>query len=201
MGGACGSRRGLGLCPTEPSNGTRDPSRESCPAASAHGVPLTGQRGRFQPAASHSAPCCRHAWQTPGPTERLGRRRWCCLSLSSAGSLFARDTAAGRGAAAAAAGRAGPAGMQLRGGKRGPGRGHGGGSGGPRVPPRGSRDGEGVSGTAPAPPRAAPPAVPHMHACPGEPRHAPPALRGVRPRGLPRVSGHPRGRGRRRGTD
>lgn len=62
---------------------------------------------------------------TLGPTERQGRQRWCCLSLSSAGSLFARDTAWGvrgaRGAPAAAAGRAGPAGMQLRGREAGTG--------------------------------------------------------------------------------
>lgn len=231
VGGDCGSGRGSPPCPARPARarrspcgGTRDPSWDSSRDPSRHPSQrqaLTGPAARAAlplPARRVSlSAALPEARQPPGPTERLGRRRWCCLSLSSAGSLFARDTAAGRGAAAAAAGRAGPAGMQLRGGKRGPGRGHGGvpgvlqaqrvggraaaPGGGPRVPPRGSRDGEGLSATAPAPSQAAPPAVPHMHACPGGPR-TPPRRCGACGRArLPRVSGHPRGRGRRRGTD
>lgn len=187
-------------CTRDPSwDSSRDPSRHPSrrqaltgPAALAAraALPLPARRVSLSAALPE-------ARQPPGPTERLGRRRWCCLSLSSAGSLFARDTAAGRGAAAAAAGRAGPAGMQLRGGKRGPGRGHGGvpgvlqaqrvggraaaPGGGPRVPPSGVPGRRGALRDGPRSVPGGPACGPaHARVSRGAP-DAPPALRGVRP--------------------
>lgn len=115
------------------------------------------------------------------------------------------------------AGAQGPAGMQLRGregGKRGPG-GHGGGHlgfsrhdawgavwlplgrGGPVLPcplqrPPGTpgRCGGSRCSTCWAPPPSRP--ASHMHTCPGGPHETPPGPAGGG--GLPRISGHPRGR-------